>query len=118
LIVAGTSAAHEVDADLTVAGAAPNAGSDARSIRAVVEAARITPGVRDIVESVVAEASDDATTMMRHVQDQGGTAGYVMIGSDLPDGHHTPRFDIDEQVIGPGIGVLSRAALGLLAQEG
>lgn len=50
--------------------------------------------------------SDDATSMMRHVQARGGAATYVCVGSFLPDYHHTPAFDIDDECLGLGVDML------------
>ena len=40
--------------------------------------------------------SDDATILMRRVQNKGGKAGYVVIGSNLKAGHHQGKFDFEE----------------------
>lgn len=116
LIVAGTAAAHEVESEFVVAGKAPSARSDDAAMDAVAKAARGVPGVDQVSEPCVAEASDDATAMMRRVQEQGGVASYLIVGTDLPDGHHTPRFDVDERVLRPGIAVMTRAAVDLLTR--
>lgn len=115
LIVAGTAAAHEVESEIVVAGKAPSARSDERAMAAVAAAARAVPGVERVSEPVVAEASDDATAMMCHVQEQGGVAAYLIVGTHLPSGHHTPRFDVDERVLPPGVATIAAAAVDLLA---
>lgn len=63
---------------------------------------------------MVAEASDDATAMMERVQRQGGVAAYLIVGTDLPSGHHTPKFDVDERVLPLGVATIAAAAVDLL----
>ena len=53
--------------------------------------------------------SEDATFLMQHVQDNGGLATYVGVGTDHPGGHHTATFDVDEASIALGVDVLSEA---------
>lgn len=114
LIVAGTAAAHEVDSEFVVAGKAPSARSDPAAMDAVARAARAVPGVEYVGEPVVAQASDDATAMMHHVQTQGGVAAYLIVGTELPGGHHTPRFDVDERVLRLGVATMASATAMLL----
>lgn len=52
-------------------------------------------------------ASEDATLLAREVADSGGCAGIFVLGADLADGHHTPYFDFDEEVLGDGVKLLS-----------
>jgi len=44
---------------------------------------------------------------MRRVQEQGGNAAYVAVGTDHPGGHHTATFDVDEESIAIGVDWLS-----------
>lgn len=43
--------------------------------------------------------SEDFMLMMRRVQELGGQATYVILGTPLIAGHHLPDFDIDEAVM-------------------
>jgi aminobenzoyl-glutamate utilization protein A len=113
-VVAGAAAMYGVEHRLRRAGAAPSASSDPALMALVARVAEATPGVRRVGEPCRAGASDDAATMMAAVQAAGGRATYVIIGSELPSGHHTPRFDIDEAVLPIGVGVLAGTALELL----
>jgi aminobenzoyl-glutamate utilization protein A len=115
-VVEGAARAHGVTSGFEVVGSAPSAASDPEVMDVVERVARAMPGVREVGAPRRAEASDDATTMMRRVQQQRGKAAYIIIGTGLPDGHHTPRFDIDEGVMAGGIGTLAGAAVALLAE--
>lgn len=59
-------------------------------------------------------ASEDFTLMMKRVQERGGKATYMLLGSDLQGNHHTERFDFDESVLIKGVESLARIALEIL----
>jgi aminobenzoyl-glutamate utilization protein A len=50
---------------------------------------------------------------MRRVQERGGRAAYVCIGTDHPGGHHTPTFDVEEETIRIGVETLTGSILDL-----
>ena len=87
----GTATTFEADAELasTVADAADSIGS----VRAVSERERMP-------------VSEDVSYLITRVQEAGGNATFVGIGADHPSGHHTPRFDIDEDALQIGVDVL------------
>jgi aminobenzoyl-glutamate utilization protein A len=72
-----------------------------------------------IFETIVPEvdlgASEDVTYFMDRVQQRGGQASYVLVGSDLVAGHHDSHFDLDEQAISKAIRLLSQTARDILA---
>jgi len=97
--------------------------------RVISESPRVDshPALRDLVGNVAWGAdgvdrviptekfgvSEDVTYLMQHVQDNGGLASYVLIGTDHPTSHHTPTFDIDESSLEIGVALLSETALEL-----
>jgi aminobenzoyl-glutamate utilization protein A len=52
--------------------------------------------------------SDDATWMMKRVQNRGGKATYIMLGADIAAGHHNERFDFDESTLKKGAMLLDQ----------
>ncbi|MFC6730241.1 amidohydrolase, partial [Natronoarchaeum mannanilyticum] len=66
-------------------------------------------GVEHVVERAPLGGSEDATFLMREVQENGGLAAYVGVGTDHPGGHHTATFDVDEASLGIGVDVLADA---------
>jgi aminobenzoyl-glutamate utilization protein A len=50
---------------------------------------------------------------MHRVQEQGGEAAYVCIGTDHPGGHHTATFDVDEDSLAIGVEVLTESVLDI-----
>ena len=111
--VEGAALAHEVTATFELAGRTTVADSDPDLALIVAEAAAGTPGLVVDPSPFPAYGSEDATYLMRQVQERGGRAIYAVIGSDLASGHHTPRFDVDEATFGPAIEALARTVLDL-----
>lgn len=112
-VIAGAATMWGLQHRLERVGAAPSASSDDKLVERIGRIAGELPLVTNVGAPVPAGASDDATTMMARVQERGGQAAYVILGTTLPSGHHTPRFDIDEQCMLIGIQLLSIAALEL-----
>jgi len=52
-------------------------------------------------------ASEDATSMSRVVQANGGEATHLLIACDTRGGHHNPRFDFDEDLLPWAVDVLA-----------
>ena len=106
-VVASAAEMHGCEVAVDSLGRAPSARSDAELREVVSGVARTTDGVTSLLASDHLGGSEDATYLMRHVQERGGKAAYVGVGTDHPGGHHTPTFDVDEDTIGLGIEVLA-----------
>ena len=63
----------------------------------IADVAADVDGVERVVPTASFGASEDATFLMERVQDEGGLASYLIVGTDHPDSHHTPGFDVDER---------------------
>jgi aminobenzoyl-glutamate utilization protein A len=98
---------HDCEVEIETGSEAPSATSDEALVSIVGDVARGTDGVERILERDDLGGSEDATYLMRAVQEHGGEACYVGVGTDHPGGHHTATFDVDEASIGHGIDVLS-----------
>ena len=112
-ILAGAAMMWGLEHHIEQVGGAPSATSDAALVEKIGRIATDLPLVNSVGDPVPAGASDDATTMMAKVQEHGGQAAYVILGTTLPSGHHTPRFDIDEECMLTGIQLFSIAVLEL-----
>ncbi len=58
--------------------------------------------------------SEDCTYFMERVQQNGGQAAYLMVGTDLAAGHHDSRFDFEEESLVHATALLGNAAVELL----
>ncbi len=94
-------------------GHAATADSDAPLAERIAEAARQLPEVQEIRPRHPFGASEDAAILMKKVQQNGGCAAYIVVGSDLASGHHTPKFDIDENSMLTGFRILTETAVRL-----
>ena len=108
---------HAVDVDVSLEGEAPSATSDQRLVDVVGDVADDVAGVTNVVERDDLGGSEDATFLMQKVQDQGGEAAYVGVGTDHPGGHHTPTFDVVEDDLQVGIDVLANAIEQVAAEQ-
>ncbi len=105
----GAAIAHDCAVDVDVEGEAPSAESDEELVDVVHAVASEHPAVTEPTRRGALGGSEDATYLMQYVQDRGGYATYVGVGTDHPGGHHTATFDVDEASIGIGVDVLSEA---------
>jgi aminobenzoyl-glutamate utilization protein A len=100
---------HDCEVALTRGPEAPSADPDSELVAIVAAAAEGCADVETVLESAPLDASEDVTYLMRRVQDRGGLATFVCVGTDHPGGHHAATFDVDEQTLDVGVRVLTRA---------
>lgn len=115
-VIAGAAASEEVEHHIEIMGSTTTASSDAALTELVHEAARGVPHLDVVTAPHVTGGSEDATYFMRRVQERGGQAIYCAIGSDLPSGHHTPAFDIQERDLPAAIHALALSLVRLSDQ--
>ncbi|PSQ05957.1 amidohydrolase [Halobacteriales archaeon QS_4_69_31] len=108
---------HDCEVETTPLGEAPGAESDDEIVDVVEAIAGETAGVDSVVRRDDLGGSEDATYLMRRVQEGGGHAGYVCVGTDHPGGHHTATFDVDEESLAIGVGVLTGTLRELARQR-
>ncbi|QHS16373.1 M20 family metallo-hydrolase [haloarchaeon 3A1-DGR] len=106
---------HGCTVDVDVISESPRADSDPELVDHVASVARGVEGVTDVVPTADFGASEDATFLMERVQENGGLASYLIVGTDHPTGHHTPTFDVDERSLRIGADVLTAAIRGVEA---
>ncbi|SER10978.1 amidohydrolase [Natrinema salaciae] len=104
---------HDCDVTPRVISESPRADSHPALRDLVAGIAREVDGVERVVPSTEFGVSEDVTYLMDHVQDDGGLASYVLVGTDHPTNHHTPTFDIDETSLEIGVSVLAETAVEL-----
>lgn len=108
-VLDGAATAHGVEVTVERIGASTTAGCDPGVVTTVAAAARGVPGVTHVADTHPIGASDDATLLMRAVQERGGEATYVGFGASSPAPHHSPEFDIDETALPIAVTTLERA---------
>ena len=108
-IIDAAAAMHGCEVDVSVEGRAPSARSDDALVDVVRDVAGTTANVDSVLRTDKLGGSEDATYLMQYVQDRGGKAAYVGVGTDHPTGHHTSTFDVDEATLDIGIDVLGES---------
>jgi aminobenzoyl-glutamate utilization protein A len=104
---------HDCDVDFKIVSESPRADSDPELADVVYGVADGMASVDSPVRSAAFGASEDATFLMERVQEEGGLATYLIVGTDHPTSHHTPTFDIDERSLETGIEVLTDSILAV-----
>jgi len=112
-VLDAAAAMHDCEVEIETDGEAPSATSDAAVADVVYDVASGTDGVDSLLRSDDLGGSEDATYLLRRVQERGGKACYVGIGTDHPGGHHTAAFDVDEASLPIGVSVLAETVLRL-----
>jgi aminobenzoyl-glutamate utilization protein A len=90
---------HDCEVAIEHEGRAPGGESDDELAAVVADVAAGVDGVDSVLDDDELGGSEDATYLMRRVQERGGLAAYVGVGTDHPGDHHTPTFDVDEETI-------------------
>ena len=94
--VNGAAAMYGCKAESEVMGEAIDFVRDDEVQNNFAEAAEHAQYCTKISPTMNFNGSDDATVLMRRVQNKGGKAGYVVVGSELKAGHHQAAFDFEE----------------------
>ncbi|WP_411344791.1 amidohydrolase [Paenibacillus sp. WLX1005] len=117
-IIEHSAGMHELTYEIEVAGGAIPITCDPDMVELANEAARDAAGVHTVPEQMAySTGSEDASYMVRRVQEHGGKATYMIVGASNPVPHHHPRFDIEEESLHIGIDVFRRIAERLLQAE-
>jgi aminobenzoyl-glutamate utilization protein A len=108
-VLEGAARSHDCEVDVEIEGDAPSAESDEELVDIVHDVSKAHPGVGRARRRGSLGGSEDATFLMQRVQENGGLATFVGVGTDHPGGHHTATFDVDEDSLTLGIDVLTDA---------
>jgi aminobenzoyl-glutamate utilization protein A len=81
----------------------------------VADAGSRVAGLSRVLPEWSIGGGEDATLMMRRVQERGGQSAYFILGSDTPAVHHATDFDIDERSLDLGVSLFERIAARVFA---
>ncbi|MED1794765.1 amidohydrolase [Brevibacillus nitrificans] len=114
-IIASAAAMHELDHEIEVIGGAIPINYDDEMADLALEEARQVEGFHSFKKGEHnAMGSEDASFLIKRVQDRGGKGTYMSIGTDIPAPHHHPKFDIQEEILPRAVELLTRIAKRLL----
>lgn len=108
---------YGVTVELTEMGGAAGCGNDPDLVEHLTQITRKSGLFEQILPSGNIGGSEDCTYLMERVQQRGGKAAYLMVGTDLAAGHHDSRFDFDESVLVPATTLLGEIAVDLLKKS-
>lgn len=103
-ICEGAATAYDVQYKMEKMGEAFELVNDEELIK-VVDEATAEAGLTVSNDGHKLGGSEDATVLCKRVQKHGGKSCYFIWGSDLPSGHHTAKFDIEEKNFDGGLAV-------------
>ncbi|MHC1759025.1 MAG: amidohydrolase [Negativicutes bacterium] len=115
-IIEAAAAMQGCTVSMELMGGAAGCGNDPElvaRIRKVAERQKLLP---EILPAGNIGGSEDCTYFMERVQQKGGQAAFVMVGTELAAGHHDSFFDFNEEAFVPAIALMSGAAADLLTQ--
>lgn len=97
--IEGIAKMYDVDTTYTIVGEGISAETDSFWYDVILKATESSTFVKDVKETMQFNASEDATFMMKEVQNHGGKSVYMIYGTPLAAGHHHRLFDFDEGVL-------------------
>ena len=101
-VLEGAARMYDLGLEITPAGTCICADNSPDLVELGTRVAATLPSVTEIVPETAFYASEDVTVMMERVQNRGGKALFVLLGTPISGGHHSATFDIDERVIPNG----------------
>lgn len=115
-ILSHSAAMHELQHKVEIVGKAIPINCSQDLIELAIAEAKQTEGFTSVkpYEESGSTGSEDASFMIKRVQENGGQGTYMIIGTDIPAPHHHPKFDIQEEVLPRSVELLNRIARKLL----
>ncbi|GHC29662.1 aminobenzoyl-glutamate utilization protein A [Kushneria pakistanensis] len=113
-VIEGAARMHGVSVEYHLAGEADTCTSSPELVDYIHGRLQGLPGIEVITPSInEPSGSEDATCMMKRVQDRGGLATYMVFGTELAAGHHHQCFDFDEDVLPLAVRSLAHLAFNI-----
>lgn len=106
-IVEAAAEMHDVSCSTQLYGETTTFTPDEAVVDHVARIASDQDNVTKTIRLEKIEGSEDAAFLVQAVQENGGKATYIGIGASNPSGHHTSRFDIDEDAIYLGVDLIT-----------
>jgi aminobenzoyl-glutamate utilization protein A len=113
-IIKHSAEMHDLNYEIKVTGEATTIYSDSELVNLVLEEARKISGFSLFQEIGDFGGSDDGSFLIRRVQERGGKATYMLIGSPMSTRRHSPNFDVDERTLPMTVELLLNVAKRVL----
>lgn len=113
-IIQAAAAMYDVQVKITEMGGAAG-GNNNPELSQTISAVAETLGIfNKLIPLCDFGASEDFSYFMERVEQKGGQAAYIMVGSNLAAGHHEAKFNFDEETLRLGTKLLTAATAYLL----
>lgn len=116
-ILNGAAVMYGTDLEIIKTGEGTTASSSEDLIKLAGKTVKNLNIFDTIFENTQASGSEDATWFMRRVQDNGGKAAYMALGSKIAAPHHSGKFDLDERGMLYGVRAMAAIAEAILNQD-
>ncbi len=113
-VIEGAAAMYGVSVSMQEMGGAAGCENDEELVARLRQYAEKSQIFSELVEAGNIGGSEDCTYFMERVQQRGGKAAYIMVGTELAAGHHDFLFDFNEAVMPKAAAFVSGAAADLL----
>ena len=100
-IVKSAAGLYDVEYEIELVGKTTSGAADDEAIALVMDCAKEVPWFEELIPIGSVGGSDDASDMLRRVQEHGGIGTYIGLGATFPTSFHDPAFDFDEEVLLP-----------------
>ncbi len=101
-VLAGAAMMYGLGLEIRPVESTVSAANSPELIELGTRVAKSLPSVKEVVPACPANGSEDVCLMMQRVQEKGGKAMDVLLGTPIGGGHHSATFDVDERVIRNG----------------
>ena len=115
-VVEHAAGMHDVEYETSLYGMTTTFENDERVVQVVMDAAETVDGVTQVCGRSPFGGSEDASFLVRKVQENGGVASYIGIGASNPAGHHTAYFDVDEDSLDIAVDVVTESIRRVAAE--
>lgn len=110
-IVDHSASMHELRKETEIIGKATTITCDEELVSNVMDQAKDIDGFNSFKERYNAGAGEDASLLIRRVQENGGKGTYMIVGTPIAAPHHHQSFDIDEQALPMAVQLLEQIAI-------
>ncbi len=117
-IIRSVASMYGVTERIEVVGQTLTASCDAQLANIVKDAVRRMGKELDVIDTMPFYASEDATYMMRAVQERGGKATYMLFGTELKAGHHHHSFDFEENALPQAVEIFTHMLMEISKKGG
>ena len=110
-IIKSSAEMHGLREETKIIGKGTTISCDHDCVSVVMEEAKKIKGFHTVKEMKLANGGEDASFLIKRVQEHGGKGTYMIIGTPISAPHHHQKFDIDEAAIPLSVDLLERIAL-------